>query len=131
MRPTKLSSIAVVALVATLMVVACAVPAQAQLGIQVQIGPGYNSQGPLQPVVVQWSDGTTSVAWVPAPQPQIVVPVRPQWQQPWGCQPPPPPCWGGPPPPFFDAPRRGGSHGGGHHDGGGRIRSGGPSRHPR
>lgn len=114
--------------------IALAVPAEAGgIDIQVQFGPGclpppVYVQPARQPVIVRWSDGTSSVVWVPVePQPQIVVPIQPRWQsQPWGCQPPPPRWvppprrdhWGGPPPLRY-------------HDGGGRdsrVRHGGPRR---
>lgn len=122
-------AVAAIALVA----IALVVPAEAGgINIQVQFGPGCLPppvciQPATQPVVVRWSDGSTSVVWVPVePQPQIIVPIQPQWQQPWGCQ-PPPPRWG--PPPRRDcwdrpSPSR-------HHDGGGRdsrVRHGGPRR---
>ncbi len=120
-----------IALVAIALVVPT--PAKADgINIQVQFGPGCLPppvciQPATQPVVVRWSDGSTSVVWVPVEpqQPQIVVPIQPQWQQPWGYQ-PPPPRWG--PPPRRDCwdrpPPR-------HHDGSGRdsrVRHGGPRR---
>jgi len=120
-----LVAVSAIALVA----IALAVPAEAGgIDIQVQFGPGclpppVYVQPARQPVIVRWSDGSTSVVWVPVePQPQIVVPIQQQWQpQPWGCQPPPrgghDHHWGSPPPR--------------HHDGCGRdsrVRHGGPRR---